>query len=40
VETTVALNGMQVLPVATLPQSLQSSSGPKLQRRDGVMALG
>ena len=40
VETTVALNGMQVLPVATLPQSLQSSSGPELQRRDGVMALG
>jgi hypothetical protein len=40
VETTVELNRLQVLPVASLPQSLQSSTGPKLQRRDGVMALG
>jgi hypothetical protein len=40
VETTVELNGLQVLPVASLPQRLQPSSGAVLLRRDGVMALG
>jgi len=39
VETTVELNGLQVLPVASLPQRLQPSGGMVLQRRDGVIAI-
>ena len=39
VESTVELNNLQVLPVTSLPQRLQPSSGAVLLRRDGVMAL-
>lgn len=39
VETTVELNGLRVLPVTALPPQLQTSTGPVLPRRDGVVAL-
>jgi hypothetical protein len=40
VETTLELNGLRELPVTALPPQLQPSTGPVLQRRDGVMGLG
>ena len=40
VETTVELNGLQLLPVVSLPQRLHPNTGAVLQRRDGVIALG
>jgi hypothetical protein len=39
VETTVELNGFEVLPMSSLPEQLKASSGSILQRRDGVITL-
>ena len=40
VETTVALNTLQVLPRGSLPGQLQPVTGPLLRRRDGALAIG
>jgi 3',5'-cyclic AMP phosphodiesterase CpdA len=40
VETTVELNGLQLLPVTALPRQLNPGTGPLLRRRDSAIALG
>ena len=39
VETTVALNRLQPLPVSSRPATLQPRGGPLLHRREGRMTL-
>jgi hypothetical protein len=40
VETTVELNGLRVVPVASLPERLHPSGGVVLHRRNGIIPMG